>query len=123
MNKHWRSMKTSSAKNKGRKLQQWVRDKIRRIFNLPEADVSSRSMGAAGVDILLSKDALKVFPFSVEAKNTESLNVWKAYEQATMNTLPNTYPLLVIKRNNTDPLVVVNAELFLEMAYAVGFLG
>ena len=69
-------MKTSSCKQKGRKLQQKVRDIILESFdNLREDDVRSTSMGAGGEDVLLSPAARDVFPFSVECKNQEKLNV------------------------------------------------
>lgn len=79
-------MKTASAKQKGRKLQQEVAQKIRETLNLPEEDVRSTSMGAPGVDILFSEKALEKFPFAVECKNQEALNVWKMMEQAEANS-------------------------------------
>ncbi len=52
-------MKTSSAKAKGRRLQQTVRDKILSLFPTLELDVDVRSaiMGETGEDIKLSKKA------------------------------------------------------------------
>tara|TARA_R110000824_G_scaffold62984_2_gene166240 strand:- start:1471 stop:1749 length:279 start_codon:yes stop_codon:yes gene_type:complete len=77
-------------------------------------DVESRSMGAGGEDLMLSSQARKVFPYSVECKNQESLNVWKAYEQSQSNS--GSYePLLVIKKNRKDPLIVVDAKYFIEL--------
>ena len=46
-------MKTQSAKAKGRKLQNWVRDKLIELLSVHEEDVESRSMGASGVDFVL----------------------------------------------------------------------
>ena len=79
-------MKTASAKQKGRKLQQEVAQKIRETLDLPEEDVRSTSMGAPGVDILFSEKALEKFPFAVECKNQEAINVWKMMEQAEANS-------------------------------------
>ena len=62
-------MNTQSAKAKGRKLQQWVRDAIISACNLQADDVQSRSMGAGGEDIMLSPTARAEFPFSIECKN------------------------------------------------------
>lgn len=111
-------MKTHSAKAKGRRLQQWVRDQILKYTDgiLTEYDVRSTSMGAGGMDVKLSAKARKVFPFSVECKNTERLNVWKAYEQATFNSRGLT-PLAVIKKNHTQPLVVVDAKTFFKILF------
>jgi hypothetical protein len=72
-------------------------------------------MGAQGTDILLSERAAKCFPFAIEAKNQEKVSIWEAWKQAKENTsdkLP--YPLLVIKRNNEEPLVVIDAKLFIQ---------
>ena len=75
-------MKTQSAKAKGRKLQQWVRDQIIEQLEVHPEDIESRSMGAGGEDLIMARAARQKFPFSVECKNVEKLNVWEAYEQA-----------------------------------------
>jgi len=105
-------MKTQSAKAKGRKLQVFVQDNIRRACNLKPDDVQSRSMGASGEDIMLSTSARHVFPYSVECKNQERINIWNAYEQALINA-GNHEALLIIKRNNSKPLAVVDAVHFI----------
>lgn len=108
-------MKPSSAKNKGRVLQQWVRDLILESWDdLEEDDVRSTSMGAGGEDVQLSPAARRHFPFSVECKNVEKLNVWNAYEQAAANSGKHE-PLLVMKKNRKKPLVVLDAEAFIEL--------
>lgn len=104
-------MKTSSAKQKGRKFQQWVRDAILSLFpHLEDDDVRSTSMGASGEDIQLSPAARKAFPYQVECKNQERLNFWSAWEQATGSG--EYMPLLFIKRNHTKPIVCMDAEHF-----------
>lgn len=71
-------------------------------------------MGAGGEDLMFSSQARKVFPYSVECKNQESLNVWKSYEQAQANS--GVYePLLVIKKNRKRPLIVMDAKYFVEL--------
>ena len=80
-------------------------------MGLDPADIESRSMGAGGEDIMLSASARKSFPYSVECKNAESLNVWKAYQQAIANC-GEYIPMLIIKKNREVPLVVVEAEHF-----------
>ena len=108
-------MKTQSAKGKGRRLQQWVRDVILEKFSgLEPDDVRSTSMGASGEDVQLSPAARKLFPFSVECKNVEKLNVWAAYEQAAANS-GNYEPILVMKKNRKKPLIVVDAEAFFNL--------
>ena len=63
-------MKTASKKAKGRKLQDFVRDKLRGLFNnLEEDDIKSAIMGESGEDIKLSPAARKLIPYSFECKN------------------------------------------------------
>ena len=107
-------MKTSSAKAKGRKLQQWFANLLVETLNLDEEDIESRPMGSQGEDIILGKQSRQIFSYSVECKNQEAVNVWKAYEQATENC-KGYEPLVVIKRNRHKPLVVVDAEHFVEL--------
>ena len=107
-------MKTSSAKAKGRRLQQWVRDRIlERSPQLTEDDVRSTSMGAGGEDVQLSTAAREVFPFSVECKSRKGIAVYRDYEQAQGNAPPNSEPIVVIKENRKKPLVIVDAEYFM----------
>lgn len=110
-------MKTQSAKAKGRKLQQWVRDKIIHYFKkfgVEPEDVKSTSMGAGGEDIQLSPFARDMFPYSIECKSHKSMAVYKLYDQAVENKHPYAEPLLIVKANNRDPLAVVDAEFFIE---------
>lgn len=106
-------MLTSSAKNKGRKLQQWLRGQL--ILHLPISprDVKSTSMGASGADVQLSDLAYDKFPYSIECKNQEKVNVWKSYKQAESHA--DGEPLLIIKKNGENPLAVVDAEYFVRM--------
>ena len=105
-------MLTQSAKAKGRRLQQWVRDLLLEASDLEEDDIKSTSMGASGEDIQLSPKAREVYPFSIECKNSERISIWKAYSQAESNAKGH-QPLLIIKRNNHRPLVVMDAETFI----------
>lgn len=109
-------MKTSSAKNKGRRFQQHVRDKIYETFpELEEGDVRSTSMGAGGMDLQLSPAAKRVFPFSVECKNKESLSVWAEFKQAESNCEVGTKPLLAFTRNRTDEYVMLKLDDFMSL--------
>jgi len=107
-------LKTQSGKAKGRRLQQWVMNQILdRFTGLSDDDVTSRSMGCGGEDVLLSPKARAKFPFSIEAKNTERLNLYKAYSQCIDNSKELHEPLLIIKKNHHKPLAVVDAEYFI----------
>lgn len=107
-------MKTSSAKAKGRRFQQWVRDLLIEDLQIHPEDIESRSMGAGGEDLIMARAAREKFPMSIECKNQEKVNVWKSYDQAKANC--NDYePVLFMKKNNSKPLVVVDAEYFVSL--------
>jgi len=93
-----------SRKQKGRVLQQIIRDKILETFpGLTGRDVRSTPMGVSGVDIQLSQKAADLFPFSVESKNQEKLNIWSALKETESNTKErDLIPLLIFKRNRSD---------------------
>ena len=107
-------MKTQSAKAKGSRLQQWVRDQLIEQLDVHPEDIESRSMGAGGEDLIMARAAREKFPYSIECKNQESINIWKSYEQAKENA-GNYEPIVVVKRNNTKPLVLVDANYFVKM--------
>ena len=107
-------MKTSVAKAKGRRLQQWMRTLLIERLDIHPEDIESRPMGSQGEDLIMARAAREKFPFSIEAKNQESLNVWRAWEQAEANC-GKYQSLLVIKKNNVKPLVVVDAETFVTL--------
>ena len=108
-------MRTSSAKAKGRRLQQAVAAAIRERFNLAPDDVRPAIMGESGEDIKLSTAAREKFPFAVECKNQERLNVWDALAQAEANAANGTTPLLVFKRNRTQTYVALSFDDFMEL--------
>ena len=105
-------MKPQSAKAKGRKLQQWVRNQLIEQLDVHPEDIESRSMGAGGEDLIMARDARKKFPYSIECKNQEKLNVWDAYEQASSNS-GNHEPIVFIKKIGKEPLVVLSATHFI----------
>ena len=107
-------MKTSAAKQKGRKLQQWMRDLLIQKLGVHPEDIESRSMGSQGEDLIMARAAREKFPLSIECKNQESVNVWKSYQQAAENS-GEYEPIVVIKRNQSKPLVVIDAEYFVAM--------
>ena len=107
-------MRTQSKKAKGRRLQQWVRDLLIEKLEVHPEDIESRSMGAGGEDLIMSRAAREKFPYSNECKNQERLNIWKPYEQAQQNC-GEYEPIVLIKRNNVKPLVLVDADYFIEL--------
>jgi hypothetical protein len=71
-------------------------------------------MGVSGRDVQLSEAALSVFPYAVECKNKARIAVYSDYEQACTNANGDT-PLLVIKQNQSKPLVVIDMEDFFNL--------
>ena len=108
-------MKPRSAKNKGKRLQNTIRDLILEKFDsLEKDDVRSITMGDSGEDILLSPAARRLFPFSVECKNQEKLNIWSALVQAEENSGDHA-PLVIFKRNRTKTYAVLEFDKLLEL--------
>ena len=71
-------------------------------------------MGAGGEDLIMSRAAREAFPYSVECKNQEKINIWSAYEQSKENSGQYT-PIVVLKRNNVKPLVLIDAQDFIDI--------
>ena len=119
-------MKTRSAKNKGVRLQNSVRDKLIqkecwkdlsaiRTGNLTKEDVRPAIMGQSGIDINLSYKGRSFFPFSIECKNVEKLNIWKAFEQAESNCYEDTIPAVIHSKNRSKILITMEFDKFLEI--------
>ena len=109
-------MRPSSAKAKGRRLQNQIRELI--LENFPQLhpdDVKTAIMGESGEDIKLSPVARNLFPYSVEAKNVEKLNIWSALDQAAENSREDSNPLLFFKRNRSKLYVAFEAEHLFEL--------
>ena len=70
-------------------------------------------MGAGGEDLIMARDARQKFPFSIECKYQEKLNVYDAYDQACANSGDHE-PILFMKKNRKKPLVVIDAEYFIK---------
>ena len=121
-------MKPRTAKAKGRKLQNTVRDALRRVYiekwtkfpKLEEDDIKSQTMGMCGEDIILSPAARKLIPYSFECKNVEKLNLWKAIEQCEDNAIKidgtmKGEPVVVFKKNGKMPYVAISLEHFMDL--------
>ena len=109
-------MKQKSRKAKGRRLQNFVRDKILKNFpHLKSKDVQCVENYAPGPDIILSKVGLKLVPYQFEIKNQEKMKtVYDFYKQASKNC-GKSEPVVVMKMNTREPLVVIDFEHFLEL--------
>ena len=110
-------MKPRSAKAKGRRLQNEIREILLEHFGdrLEGDDIKTAVMGESGEDLKLSPAARRLFPYSVEAKNQEKLNIWSALDQATDNCPNGSRPFVVFKRNHSDTFVALTLNDFLKL--------
>ena len=107
-------MKPSSAKAKGRNLQNLVAKKLLESFpQLTERDVRSAPMGTNGADIVLSELAYSLLKCQIECKSRAMMAVYKDYEQA--QTHGSSEPIVVIKQNRSKPLAVMDLDYFIQL--------
>lgn len=112
-------MRTSSAKAKGRRLQDFIRDTFRYIFKeqLEPDDIKCAIMGTSGTDIVLSPAAKKLIPFDIESKNQENVSIPAALRQASANAKPGRVPLVVFKKNHGKVYVALEYDAFMKLIY------
>jgi len=107
-------LKPQSAKNKGRALQKYVRDRILQTFtNLEPDDVKSTSMGSTGEDVQLSPAARKLVPYQIECKNKATSQIHTYYEQAQSHG--DHEPLVIVKKDRDVVLAIVSLDHFLKL--------
>lgn len=108
-------MKTSSAKQKGRRLCLKLREELFSFApDLKPDDIQVTSSGAGGEDLKLSPAAREIYPISWECKNTERVQIYAAYEQAKSNAGGH-YPVVCFSRNRSEPMVALSLEHFLKL--------
>ena len=108
-------MITKSRKAKGRRLQNFVRDKILKVFkHLKKEDVQVALMSQQGPDIKLSRIAKRLVPYQFECKNQEKINIWESLKQSEENS-GDYPPVLVFKRNRSKTYVVLEIEDFIDL--------
>lgn len=112
------SIKTSSAKNKGRRFQNDIRDFLFERYSwLGEGDLDSCSMGSGGVDITMSPLARKTLPLSIEAKKTKKTPTLAEMKQARENAYEGTTAAVVWSPHGSGPdkaLIMFDLQEFLD---------
>jgi len=108
-------MKTSSAKAKGRRCAKEAKEVMLRYAKhipleaeLTEEDLVVASSGQTGEDLLMSPAARLIFPWNIECKNVERLDLRKSWQQATSHG--SYMPLLVHTRNRDELLCTLRFE-------------
>ncbi len=108
----------ASAKDKGRRLQKWVCEKISDLTGYEwghDCPIESRAMGQNGVDVRMEKKVLELFPYSVECKAQEKWSIPAWIEQAQSNIIQDTEWLLFVRRSRSRPIVILDAEVFFDI--------
>ena len=108
-------MKTKSRKAKGRRLQNFVRDKILKTFkHLKPVDVQVAIMSERGADIKLSRIAKRLVPYQFECKNQQKMKtIYDFYRQAEKHG--KLEPVVIMKQNSRAPLVVIGLDHFFDL--------
>jgi len=102
-----------SAKQKGSKFQKDVAQKIADMLGVPcgkDELVESRESSQSGVDIKLIGDARRRFPWSVECKNQQNIQIRQWVGQASTNRMPGTEWILFVKKNHFKPVAIIDYE-------------
>ena len=110
-------MKYNSKKRKFLKLQNQIRLKILKTFrHLKKEDVGTAQEGQSGPDIILSKTGLKLCPYQFEIKSQNRMaTVYHWYNQANKKIPTAQEPVVVMKMNSRDPLVVLSVDHFFDL--------
>ena len=109
----------SSRKAKGRNLQykvcEMLGEKLGIEFNQSDDNclIHSREMGQHGTDIVLRGEAGERFPFSIECKNQEKLNLNEAIKQAKENKGDRDW-IVIHKKKGTEIFCTLPFETLLK---------
>ena len=108
-------MKQRSRKIKGRRLTNFVRDKILRAFpHLRAKDVVCVENGLPGPDLILSKVAKALVPFQWEMKNQQKMKTIYTWHKQASKGAGELTPVVVAKQNSKDPLVIIDFKEFIK---------
>jgi hypothetical protein len=111
-------LKPSSAKAKGRRACQELKEKLLKAYpELEDGDIVVTPSGVNGEDLQMSPLAKKTIPLTFEVKNQERLNIWKAIDQSKthIDTGDKRKPVVAFKRNNSRMYLTIDVEDFLEL--------
>lgn len=112
-------MTNASAKKKGRRAVQEIRDALLVRFSphVGPDDIIIPTGSAGGEDLKLSPYARDKFPFTVECKNVESISIWACLKQAESHAEGTAHiPLLAFRRNHSKMYVALSFEDFMRVA-------
>lgn len=106
-------MKIKSAKAKGRRLAVWVMELLYKYAqDLMQGDIVVTPASVPGDDLMMSPAARAIYPFAIECKNQETLNIWEALAQVEARA-GTRIPVVFFKRNKSKVYVTLEAEKFI----------
>lgn len=109
-------MKTSSAKAKGRALVKIFAQGLSNALGIDIEEFTITPSGVNGEDLVPSPYARKLFPYSVEGKSRARIAIYEWMKQAEGH---GHEPLLVVKQNRSEPLVIMKQEAFYKLLYDI----
>lgn len=115
-------MKTRSAKNKGKRLEKLVLDKLKAFFDFDADDIRTTVGSETGADIKIAQKYRTSFPFAIECKNQEAVGpIYKMVEQSQSHAGTDAFPLLIIKKNRCAPLCVMALDDLFTLMVKAGY--
>lgn len=100
-----------TRKAKGSKLEHWLAAELRRTG----ADPGARRMPMSGALAHFKSDIFTKLPYAFECKNQENTKVWEWYEQAKEQKSGLEKPIVVFKRNYSEPMALLSAADLIDM--------
>lgn len=108
-------MKITSAKQKGKLLEKLLRSKLLEAFpELDSEDIRVTVGQERGSDLKLTRMAQRRLPFKFECKNRATFVGYSWYQQCC-NHEGDLVPIVVIKQNRCEPLVLFSLDHFLTL--------
>lgn len=105
-----------SSKAKGRQVVIKVRDLLRDCLGIPEQSMVVKATSMPGVDLYIDPAARALFPYAIECKGVEALNIWQAIAQADAQATEVSLPAIVFFKRAKSPLyVALDASVFLSL--------
>lgn len=105
----------SSKRAKGKSLENWLASQLRSLG----IDPNARAMPGSGAFSHFKGDIYTKTEYSFECKNQENTSVWKWYQQASNDAGMSEKPVVVFKRNYSEPMALLSANHFLDMALEI----
>ena len=100
-----------SRRQKGKNLENWLASELRRT----KADENARAMPGSGSFTHFKSDIYTKLPYSFECKSQETTKVWDWYVQAQSQASNMEAPVVVFKRNYSQPMALLSASDFINM--------